>query len=45
MARRPKFSALSNAKLELSGVKPMPPMRDVLRDYMTRRSSEAATTA
>jgi dTDP-4-dehydrorhamnose reductase len=43
MARRPKFSALSNAKLELSGVQPMPPMRDVLRDYMARRSSEAAT--
>jgi dTDP-4-dehydrorhamnose reductase len=41
-ARRPKFSALSNAKLELSGVKPMPPMREVLRDYMARRTSEVA---
>jgi dTDP-4-dehydrorhamnose reductase len=41
LARRPKFSALSNAKMEGLGVKPMPPMREVVQDYMARRTQEA----
>jgi dTDP-4-dehydrorhamnose reductase len=41
VARRPKFSALSNAKMERLGVKPMPPMRDAVHDYMARRTQEA----
>jgi dTDP-4-dehydrorhamnose reductase len=39
-ARRPKFSALSNAKMERCGCTPMPPMRDVVKDYMERRTHE-----
>lgn len=42
LARRPKFSALSNAKMERCGVAPMPPMRDVVTDYMSRRKFETA---
>lgn len=41
-ARRPKYSALSNAKLQRCGVKPMPSMREVVQDYMNRRKQEAA---
>jgi dTDP-4-dehydrorhamnose reductase len=36
-ARRPKFSALSNAKMEAMGVEPMPPLADAIRDYFARR--------
>jgi dTDP-4-dehydrorhamnose reductase len=36
-ARRPKFSALSNAKMERSGIAPMPPLRDAVSDYMAVR--------
>jgi dTDP-4-dehydrorhamnose reductase len=36
-ARRPRYSALSNAKMERAGVKPMPPLRDALADYFRRR--------
>lgn len=36
-ARRPKFSALSNAKLESLGVAPMPPLEEALKDYFLRR--------
>jgi dTDP-4-dehydrorhamnose reductase len=39
-ARRPKFSALSNSKMERCGCTPMPPMREVVKDYMDRRSRE-----
>jgi dTDP-4-dehydrorhamnose reductase len=38
-ARRPKYSALSNAKSEASGLKPMPPLAEALRDYMEKRKS------
>jgi len=41
-ARRPKFSALSNAKMERCGLTPMPPMREVVGDYMSRRSLEVS---
>jgi dTDP-4-dehydrorhamnose reductase len=37
-AHRPKFSALSNAKMEAAGLKPMPPLEEALRDYFARRN-------
>jgi dTDP-4-dehydrorhamnose reductase len=37
-ARRPKFSALSNSKVEAAGVKPMPPLRDALANYFAVRA-------
>lgn len=43
-AKRPKFSALSNAKMERCGCSPMPPMADVVKDYMKRRSEEIVVT-
>jgi len=36
-ARRPKFSALSNAKMEHVGLEPMPPLEDALRRYFAER--------
>ncbi len=36
-ARRPKFSALSNAKMERAGVARMPPLEEAVRDYFARR--------
>jgi dTDP-4-dehydrorhamnose reductase len=36
-ARRPKYSALSNAKLARLGVKPMPPLPEALSEYMKLR--------
>lgn len=36
-ARRPKYSALSNSKLERCGVAPMPPLRDAIAAYMEER--------
>jgi len=36
-ARRPKFSALSNSKMEAHGIAPMPPLRDAVKDYMACR--------
>ncbi len=36
-ARRPKFSALSNSKLEAAGVTPMPPMREAVESYLSAR--------
>jgi dTDP-4-dehydrorhamnose reductase len=37
-ARRPRFSALSNAKMEQHGVTPMPPLRESVRAYMSLRA-------
>lgn len=37
-ARRPQYSALSNAKMESEGVAPFPPLEEAVRDYMTRRA-------
>jgi dTDP-4-dehydrorhamnose reductase len=42
LARRPKYSALSNAKMDRLGIEPMPPMREVVEDYMSRRKLEVA---
>jgi dTDP-4-dehydrorhamnose reductase len=36
-ARRPKYSALSNAKMERAGLDPMPPLADVLGMYFAQR--------
>jgi dTDP-4-dehydrorhamnose reductase len=36
-ARRPKYSALSNAKMEGLGLKPMPPLEEAVRDYLILR--------
>jgi dTDP-4-dehydrorhamnose reductase len=36
-AHRPRFSALSNAKMEALGLEPMPPLDWCIRDYFARR--------
>ncbi|MBV8072034.1 MAG: dTDP-4-dehydrorhamnose reductase [Acidobacteriaceae bacterium] len=41
-ARRPKYSALSNRKLEQAGIAPMPPIAEALRDYFERRAHVTA---
>jgi dTDP-4-dehydrorhamnose reductase len=41
-ARRPKYSALSNSKLEGVGIAPMPPLRQVLIDYFEARQHVTA---
>jgi dTDP-4-dehydrorhamnose reductase len=40
-ARRPKFSALSNAKMEAFGIDPFPPLEEAVRDYLQLRSEYA----
>jgi dTDP-4-dehydrorhamnose reductase len=37
-ARRPKYSALSNAKIELLGLPPMPPLETAVRSYFAVRA-------
>jgi dTDP-4-dehydrorhamnose reductase len=37
-ARRPRYSALSNAKMERAGVTPMPPMEEALAEYFEQRA-------
>jgi dTDP-4-dehydrorhamnose reductase len=37
-ARRPRYSALSNARMERSGLEPMPPLREALASYFARRN-------
>jgi dTDP-4-dehydrorhamnose reductase len=41
-ARRPRFSALSNAKFETLGIAPMPDLRHCVRIYMAGRKPAAA---
>lgn len=36
-ARRPRFSALANARMEALGIEPMPPFEWCIRDYFARR--------
>jgi len=36
-AQRPRYSALSNAKIERLGLAPMPPLREVLASYLAGR--------
>ncbi len=38
-ARRPKCSALSNAKMERAGIPPMPPMAEAVSNYMAEREA------
>ena len=39
VARRPKFSALANKRLEQTGIAPMPPLADAIADYLKQRDS------
>jgi dTDP-4-dehydrorhamnose reductase len=41
-ARRPKYSALSNAKMERCGLAPMPPLEEAIRSYLAERQKWAA---
>jgi dTDP-4-dehydrorhamnose reductase len=41
-ARRPKYSALSNAKMESLGLRPMPPLEEAVRDYLILREQMLA---
>ncbi len=41
-ARRPKYSALSNKKLNDAGIEPMPPFREAVRLYLEARASATA---
>ena len=40
-ARRPRYSALSNAKMERVGLEPMPPLREALERYFAARRQRA----
>jgi dTDP-4-dehydrorhamnose reductase len=40
-ARRPKYSALSNAKMEALGIAPMPPLDRAIAEYLTARALTA----
>lgn len=37
-ARRPRYSVLSNAKMEAAGAAPMPPIEEAIRDYLAARA-------
>ena len=41
-ARRPKYSALSNQKLEAAGIAPMPPFRSAVAEYLQAREHVTA---
>jgi len=38
-ARRPKYSALSNARMEALGLAPMPSLDDAIREYLAKRAT------
>jgi dTDP-4-dehydrorhamnose reductase len=40
-ARRPKYSALSNARMEALGLRPMPSLDEAIREYLTTRVTAA----
>jgi dTDP-4-dehydrorhamnose reductase len=44
-ARRPRYSALSNAKMERLGLQPMPSMARALEEYFSERAAGAASQA
>lgn len=44
VARRPKYSALSNGKMERSGLSPMPPLRQTLESYFEERRRRVSGT-
>lgn len=39
-ARRPKFSALANARMAKLGLPPMPPLTEAIQDYLKRREMQ-----
>jgi len=39
-ARRPRYSALSNGKMEALGVAPMPSLGEAIREYLTKRPKQ-----
>jgi dTDP-4-dehydrorhamnose reductase len=41
-ARRPKFSALSNGKMEQAGIAAMPPLRQAVAEYLAAREHVTA---
>jgi dTDP-4-dehydrorhamnose reductase len=41
-ARRPKFSALSNSKMEQAGIAAMPPLREAVAEYLRSREHVTA---
>ncbi len=43
-ARRPRFSALSNGKMERLGIQPMPPFRAALESYFEQRQRRLSAT-
>ena len=44
-ARRPRYSALSNAKMESLGLAPMPSLDQAIRTYLEARSARIAQVA
>lgn len=44
-ARRPKYSALANARMETLGLPPMPSLDHAIREYLAARESRLATKA
>jgi dTDP-4-dehydrorhamnose reductase len=44
-ARRPKFSALDNARMRESGIAPMPPLAEAVAGYIAAREAFAARTS
>ena len=43
-ARRPKYSALSNAKMEALGIAPMPSLDDAIREYLLTRAQKPSVS-
>ncbi len=41
-ARRPRYSALSNGKIERLGIEPMPPLRSMIERYFEERDRRAS---
>ncbi|MFN0167443.1 MAG: dTDP-4-dehydrorhamnose reductase [Bryobacteraceae bacterium] len=44
-ARRPKYSALSNSRMESLGIAPMGPLDEAIRDYLRLREAVSASVA
>ena len=42
-ARRPKYSALSNEKMERAGIAPMPPLADCVKAYLAEREKPVSS--
>jgi dTDP-4-dehydrorhamnose reductase len=43
-ARRPKYSALSNARMEALGIAPMPSLDNAIQEYLKARAARLATS-